>query len=69
MLPLETTGKGLVSMQQGDKLTVDGHQVVIGAGGNIGPQKLTIGNVKYTYEVKNGKFKIALNEWGVLEPQ
>ena len=65
---LETTGKGLVSMQQGDKLTVDGHQVVIGAGGNIGPQKLTIGNVKYTYEVKNGKFRIALNEWGVLEP-
>ena len=65
---LETTGKGLVSMQQGDKLTVDGHQVVIGAGGNIGLQKLTIGNVKYTYEVKNGKFRIALNEWGVLEP-
>ena len=65
---LETTGKGLVAIQQGDKLTVDGHQVVIGAGGNIGPQKLTIGNVKYTYEVKNGKFRIALNEWGVLEP-
>ena len=64
----ETTGKGLVAMQQGDKLTVDGHEVVIGAGGNIGPQKLTIGNVKYTYEVKNGKFRIALNEWGVLEP-
>jgi len=65
---LETTGKGLVAMQQGDKLTVDGHEVVIGAGGNKGPQKLTIGNVKYTYEVKNGKFRIALNEWGVLEP-
>ena len=65
---LETTGKGLVSMQQGDKLTIDGYEVVIGAGGNIGPQKLTIGNVKYTYEVKNGKFRIALNEWGVLEP-
>ena len=65
---LETTGKGLVAIQQGDKLTVDGHQVVIGAGGNIGLQKLTIGNVKYTYEVKNGKFRIALNEWGVLEP-
>ena len=65
---LETNGKGLVAMQQGDKLTVDGNEVVIGAGGNIGPQKLTIGNVKYTYEVKNGKFRIALNEWGVLEP-
>ena len=65
---LETTGKGLVAMQQGDKLTVDGNQVVIGAGGNIGPQKLSIGNIKYTYEVKNGKFRIALNEWEVLEP-
>ena len=32
-------------MQQGDKLTIDGYEVVIGAGGNIGPQKLTIGNV------------------------
>ncbi len=31
---LETTGKGLVTMQQGDKLTVDGHQVIIGASGN-----------------------------------
>ena len=65
---LETTGKGLVAMKEGDKLTVDGHEVVIGAGGNIGPQKLTIGNVKYSYEVKNGKFRIALNEWGILEP-
>ena len=65
---LNATGKGLMLMQQDDKLIVDGHQVVIGAGGNIGPQKLTIGNVKYTYEVKNGKFRIALNEWGVLEP-
>ena len=65
---LNATGKGLMLMQQDDKLIVDGHQVAIGAGGNIGPQKLTIGNIKYTYEVKNGKFRIALNEWGVLEP-
>ena len=65
---LNTTGKGLYHLREGDKLTVDGHQVVIGAGGNIGPQKLSIGNIKYTYEVKDGKFRIALNEWGVLEP-
>ena len=65
---LNTTGKGLYYLREGDKLTVDGHQVVIGAGGNIGPQKLEIGSLKYTYEVKNGKFRIALNEWGVLEP-
>ena len=65
---LNANGKGLMLMQQDDKLIVDGHQVVIGAGGNIGPQKLEIGSLKYTYEVKNGKFRIALNEWGVLEP-
>ena len=65
---LDTTGKGLYHLREGDKLTVDGHQVVIGAGGNIGPQKLEIGSLKYTYEVKNGKFRIALNEWGILEP-
>ena len=63
-----SSGKAPINMVQNDKLIVDGHEIVIGAGGNIGPQKLTIGNVKYTYEVKNGKFRIALNEWGVLEP-
>ena len=63
-----SSGKAPINMEQNDKLIVDGHEVVIGAGGNIGPQKLTIGNLKYTYEVKNGKFRIALNEWGVLEP-
>ena len=63
-----SSGKAPINMEQDDKLIVDGNEVIIGAGGNIGPQKLTIGNLKYTYEVKNGKFRIALNEWEVLEP-
>ncbi len=65
---LNTTGKGIVTMQQGDKLEIDGKQVVIGAGGNLAEQKATIGNLQYTYKVENGKLRLALNKWGVLEP-
>ena len=65
---LNTTGQGMLLMEAGDKLTVDNNEIIVGAGGNVAPQKLEIGNLKYTYEVKNGKFRIALNEWGVLEP-
>ena len=55
-------------MEQGDKLEIDGKQVVIGAGGNLAEQKATIGNLEYTYKVENGKLRLALNKWGVLEP-
>ncbi len=65
---LTTSGKGIVTMEQGDKLEIDGKQVVIGAGGNIAEQKATIGNLEYTYKVENGKLRLALNKWGVLEP-
>ena len=65
---LTTNGKGIVTMQDGDKLEIDGKQVVIGAGGNLAEQKATIGNLEYTYKVENGKLRLALNKWGVLEP-
>ena len=65
---LTTTGKGIVTMEQGDKLEIDGKQVVVGAGGNLAEQKATIGNLEYTYKVENGKLRLALNKWGVLEP-
>ena len=65
---LTTSGKGIVTMEQGDKLEIDGKQVVIGAGGNLDEQKATIGNLEYTYKVENGKLRLALNKWGVLEP-
>ena len=65
---LTTTGKGIVTMEQGDKLEIDGKRVVIGAGGNLAEQKATIGNLEYTYKVENGKLRLALNKWGVLEP-
>ena len=65
---LTTNGKGIVTMQDGDKLEIDGKQVVIGAEGNLAEQKATIGNLEYTYKVENGKLRLALNKWGVLEP-
>ena len=65
---LTTSGKGIVTMEQGDKLEIDGKQVIVGAGGNLAEQKATIGNLEYTYKVENGKLRLALNKWGVLEP-
>ena len=65
---LTTSGKGIVTMEQGDKLEIDGKQVIIGAGGNLAEQKATIGNLEYTYKVENGKLRLALNKWGILEP-
>ena len=63
-----TTGKGIVTMQERDILEIDGKQVTIGAGGNLGVQTATIGDLKYSYKVEAGKLRLALNEWGVLEP-
>ena len=65
---LTTSGKGIVTMEQGDKLEIDSKQVIIGAGGNLAEQKATIGNLEYTYKVENGKLRLALNKWGILEP-
>ena len=63
-----TTGKGIVTMQEGDILEIDGKQVKIGSGGNLGVQEATIGDLKYSYKVEAGKLRLALNEWGILEP-
>ena len=63
-----TTGKGIVTMVEGDILEIDGKQVTIGTGGNLGVQTATIGDLKYSYKVEAGKLRLALNEWGILEP-
>ena len=65
---LSATGKGLVEMLEGDILEIDGKQVKVGTGGNLGVQTATIGNLKYSYKVEAGKLRLALNEWGILEP-
>ena len=66
---LNATGKGLIEMLEGDILEIDGKQNTIGVGGNLGVQTATIGNLKYSYKVVNGKLSIALNSWGILEPK
>ena len=63
-----TTGKGIITMQEGDILEIDGKQVTIGAGGNLGVQTATIGDLEYSYKVEAGKLRLKLNSWGVLEP-
>jgi len=63
-----TSGQGLVAMKEGDKLEIAGKQVTVGSGGNLGVQTATAGNLKYSYKVEGGKLRIALNSWGVLEP-
>ena len=63
-----TIGKGIVTMVEGDILEIDGKQVTIGTGGNLGVQEATIGDLKYSYKVEAGKLRLALNEWGILEP-
>ena len=63
-----TTGKGLDTLKEKDILEIDGKQVTVGIGGNLGVQTATIGNLKYSYKVEAGKLRLALNEWGVLEP-
>ena len=65
---LNTTGKGIVTMEQGDKLEIDGKTSIVGAGGNLAEQTSTVGDLRYTYKVENGKLRVALNNWGVLEP-
>ncbi|WP_349764276.1 hypothetical protein, partial [Fusobacterium sp. SYSU M8D902] len=63
-----TSGKGIVTMQEGDLLEIDGKKTTIGVGGNSGVQTATIGDLKYSYKVEAGKLRLALNEWGILEP-
>ena len=63
-----TSGKGIVTMEEGDILEIDGKQVTVGSGGNLGVQTSTIGDLKYSYKVEAGKLRLSLNSWGVLEP-
>ncbi len=63
-----TTGNGILQVKSGDRLSVNGNEMAVGYNNNIDPQRLRIGNLDYTYKVENGKFRLSLNDWGVLEP-
>ena len=65
---LNTTGQGLDTLYEGDILEIDGKQVKVGTGGNLGVQTATIGDLEYSYKMEEGKLRLKLNSWGVLEP-
>ena len=64
----QTSGKGLVKLEQGDTLEINGKNYTIGAGGNLLEQSDTLGNIKFKFKVEAGKIRLALTSWGVLEP-
>lgn len=66
-LNFSTSGKGISILQQGDILEVNGSRVTIGASGNLGEIQGSIGTLGYKYKVENGKLRLALTNWGVLE--
>ncbi|MGL5624473.1 hypothetical protein, partial [Cetobacterium sp.] len=63
-----TSGAGIAFLQQGDILEVNGARVTIGASGNLGETQDSIGTLGYKYKAENGKLRLALTNWGVLEP-
>ena len=67
---LESSNRhGILLAEQGDKIEVNGKQHVIGAGGNLAEQTGTIGTINFKFKVENGKFRLALKDWGILEPK
>nr|WP_317279432.1 hypothetical protein [uncultured Fusobacterium sp.] len=64
----QTTGKGLVTLEHNDILEVNGKQYTIGFDGNLPEKHDTLGNINFKFKVENGKFRLALKDWGVLEP-
>lgn len=67
-LSFGTSGAGIAFLQQGDILEVNGSRVTIGASGNLGETQGSIGTLGYKYKAENGKLRLALTNWGVLEP-
>ncbi|MHA4987766.1 hypothetical protein [Cetobacterium somerae] len=63
-----TSGAGIAFLQQGDILEVNGSRVTIGSSGNLGETQGSIGTLGYKYKAENGKLRLALTNWGVLEP-
>lgn len=64
----QTSGKGLVNLEQGDILELNGKQYTITTGGTLLEQQDTLGNINFKFKVENGKLRLALKSWGVFEP-
>ena len=65
---IQNSGNGLVNLESGDILELNGKQYTITAAGTLQEQTDSIGNINFKFKVENGKIRLALTSWGVLEP-
>ena len=65
---IQNSGNGLVNLEPGDILELNGKQYTITTGGTLTEQHDIIGNINFKFKVENGKIRLALKDWGVLEP-
>ena len=65
---IQNSGNGLVNLENGDILELNGKEYHIGVGGNLPEQQDTLGEINFKFKVENGKIRLALISWGVLEP-
>ncbi len=65
---VQNSGNGLVNLENGDILELNGKEYHIEAGGNLSEQQDTLGEINFKFKVENGKLRLALISWGVLEP-
>ena len=67
-MTFSTSGTGIITMESGDVLDINGVQATVGASGNLGERIVNIGNLGLKYKVEGGKLRLGLNSWGVVEP-
>ncbi|MGL4865515.1 MAG: hypothetical protein ACRC4T_20660 [Cetobacterium sp.] len=67
-MTFSTSGAGIITMENGDVLDINGVQTTVGASGNLGERLVNIGNLGLKYKVEGGKLRLGLNSWGVVEP-
>lgn len=67
-MTFSTTGAGIITMENGDVLDINGVQSQIGISGNLVERVVNIGNLGLKYKVEGGKLRLGLNSWGVVEP-
>lgn len=67
-MSFSTSGAGIITMENGDVLDINGVQTTVGASGNLGERVVNIGNLGLKYKVEGGKLRLGLNSWGVVEP-
>lgn len=67
-MTFSTLGTGIITMEDGDILDINGVQATVGASGNLSERVVNIGDLGLKYKVEGGKLRLGLNSWGVVEP-